>query len=185
MATLIAHAETAQDIAAGLNRFLDPVPESSTEITALISECFAISSVLRELSTAIGDPRYSWNFHTISEDLEVTLNSLKYVSRVCACRFFFILYKVDVIYIYRAIVAQLMYHMMQLDAYPGMQSLTANKFVVSPLTTFIDCLGVWEEPTISRKGLHFDLSGRILKCTFIKKAAIPFVGGWSTIGDSC
>ncbi|KAL8785318.1 MAG: hypothetical protein Q9195_008687 [Heterodermia aff. obscurata] len=56
---LLAQAETAQDVAAGLNRFLDPVPEYSTEITALISECFAISSALRELQTAIGDSRYN------------------------------------------------------------------------------------------------------------------------------
>ena len=77
MTTLIANAETAQDIAAALNNFLDPVPEYSTEITALISECFAISSVLRQLSTATADPRYIRNHHLISEDLDVTLRSLK------------------------------------------------------------------------------------------------------------
>ena len=77
MATLLANAETAQDIAAGLNKFLDPVPEYSTEITALISECFAISSALRELTTAIGDQRYSRHLHLISEDLDVTISSLE------------------------------------------------------------------------------------------------------------
>ena len=77
MGTLIANAESAQDIAAGLNKFLDPVPEHATEITALISGCFAISSVLRELSAAIADPRYIRNYDLIFQDLDITLNSLK------------------------------------------------------------------------------------------------------------
>ncbi len=75
---LVARAEAAQDIAAGLNKFLGPVPKYSTEITALISECFAISSALRELSTAIGDSRYNSGYHEISEDLTITLQSLEY-----------------------------------------------------------------------------------------------------------
>lgn len=75
---MIAHAETAQDIAAGLNKFLDPVPEHSTEITALISECFAISSALRELTTAIGDSRFNRRYHEVADDITVTLRSLEY-----------------------------------------------------------------------------------------------------------
>ncbi|KAG7001995.1 hypothetical protein G7Y79_00030g065280 [Physcia stellaris] len=75
---LIAHAETAQDIAAGLNKFLDSVPEHSTEITALISECFAISSALRELTTAIGDSRFNRRYHEVADDITVTLRSLEY-----------------------------------------------------------------------------------------------------------
>ena len=77
-AMLIAVAETAQDIAAGLNEFLDAVPECSTEITALISECFAISSALRELSTAIGDYRYNRQFELIEEDVRTIRLSLDY-----------------------------------------------------------------------------------------------------------
>lgn len=78
MAGLVARAEAAQDIAAGLNKFLGSVPNYSTEITALISECFAISSSLRELNTAIGDSRYNRGYHEISEDLTITLQSLEY-----------------------------------------------------------------------------------------------------------
>ena len=78
MNALVAYAETAQDIAAGLDKFLGPVPDYATEITALISECFAISSALRELSTAIGDSRHNRRYHQISEDIRITLQSLEY-----------------------------------------------------------------------------------------------------------
>ena len=74
--SLIAVAETAQSIAAGLNKFLDPVPECSTEITGLIAECFAISSALRELSNAISDPLFYRSFALIREDVRTVLSSL-------------------------------------------------------------------------------------------------------------
>ncbi|MCJ1466592.1 hypothetical protein MMC07_005212 [Pseudocyphellaria aurata] len=75
---LIATAETAQDIAAGLNKFLEPVSESSTEITGLIAECFGISSTLRELSDAVGDLRQNRRYLSISEDVRMVLLSLNY-----------------------------------------------------------------------------------------------------------
>ncbi|KAL8757428.1 MAG: hypothetical protein Q9184_004217, partial [Pyrenodesmia sp. 2 TL-2023] len=75
---LIAVAEQAQDIAAGFNKFLDPVPEFSTEITGLISECYAISSALRELNTAKEDPRYSYDFNYVSTDVLTARLSLDY-----------------------------------------------------------------------------------------------------------
>ena len=75
---LIAVAETAQDAAAGLNKFLDPVPDCSTEITGLIAECFAISSALRELSHAISDPLYHRDFQYIQEDVRIVVRSLRY-----------------------------------------------------------------------------------------------------------
>ena len=74
----LAVAETAQDVASGLNKFLDPVSEDATEITALISECFAISSALRELDTAVGDPRHNRRYYRIDEEADVTLDSLRY-----------------------------------------------------------------------------------------------------------
>lgn len=74
----VAQAETAQRIAAGLNNFLDPVAEYSTEITALISECFAISSTLRVLTTAIADSRSNRHYYEVKEDINVTLQSLDY-----------------------------------------------------------------------------------------------------------
>ncbi len=76
--SLVAVAESAQKIAAGLNEFLDAVPERSTEITGLISECFAISSALRELSNAIRDPLYYHRFELIREDVSIVGQSLDY-----------------------------------------------------------------------------------------------------------
>lgn len=76
--SLIATAETAQDIASALNKFLEPVSESSAQITRLISECFAISSALRELANAIPDPRYRGGYASISEDVQIALRSLEY-----------------------------------------------------------------------------------------------------------
>ncbi|KAL8966947.1 MAG: hypothetical protein Q9197_005699 [Variospora fuerteventurae] len=75
---LIALAEEAQDIAAGFNKFLEPVPEISTEITGLISECYAISSALRELNTAKEDPRYAYDYDYVSRDVLIARQSLKY-----------------------------------------------------------------------------------------------------------
>lgn len=75
---LIALAEKAQDIAAGFNKFLDYVPESSTEITALIAECYAISSALRELNTAREDPRYSYEYDYVVRDVVTARQSLEY-----------------------------------------------------------------------------------------------------------
>lgn len=75
---LIATAETAQDVASGFNKFLEPVSESSTEITALIGECFSVSSALRELSRAVEDARYTRRYATITEDIRLVLLSLDY-----------------------------------------------------------------------------------------------------------
>lgn len=75
---LIATAETAQDIAAGLHKFLEPVSESSAEITGLIAECFATSSALRELSDAVGDLRQNRRYSSISEDVRIVLLSLNH-----------------------------------------------------------------------------------------------------------
>ncbi|KAL8937000.1 MAG: hypothetical protein Q9211_003904 [Gyalolechia sp. 1 TL-2023] len=75
---LIAVAEKAQDVAAGFNKFLDQVPEFSTEITGLISECFAISSALRELNTAIQDPRYEYDYAYVARDVSIVRQSLDY-----------------------------------------------------------------------------------------------------------
>lgn len=84
---LVATAETAQDVASALNKFLDPVAESSSEITRLISECFAISSLLRGIAAAIRDPRQCSDYPSISEDLRVAVCSIEYtfddVHRFC------------------------------------------------------------------------------------------------------
>ncbi|KAL8981677.1 MAG: hypothetical protein Q9205_003604 [Flavoplaca limonia] len=78
---LIALAESAQDIASGFNKFLDPLPEISTEITALISECYAISSALRELNNAKEEPRYYQEYEIIYNDVAVVRETLDYTFR--------------------------------------------------------------------------------------------------------
>ena len=78
MSALIATAESAQDIAAALDKFLNPVSDDSTEITALMSECYAISSALRELNTCRGDLRVNWRYPQVDQDVRLTLQSLEY-----------------------------------------------------------------------------------------------------------
>lgn len=84
---LVATAELAEDVAAGLDKFLIPVEERSSEITRLISECFAISSVLRDIAAAIRDIRHINDYSSISYDLQVTVASIEYtfddVRRFC------------------------------------------------------------------------------------------------------
>lgn len=84
---LVATAKMAQDVASGLHKFLIPVEESSSEITRLISDCFAISSVLQDIAAAIREPRNSYGYSQISEDLRVAVSSIEYtfddVHRFC------------------------------------------------------------------------------------------------------
>lgn len=75
---LVATAELAEDVAAGLNKFLIPVEESSPEIARLISECFAISSVLRDIAAAIRETRHINDYSNISDDLRVAVSSIEY-----------------------------------------------------------------------------------------------------------
>ena len=70
----IAVAETAQDIAAALDRFLAPVEDQSAEITALMAECLSASSALRHLDRTIGP--YHRRYLAISHDLNTVKDSL-------------------------------------------------------------------------------------------------------------
>lgn len=84
---LVETAEKAQYVASGLNKFLIPVEESSSEITRLISECFAISSILRDIAATIRNLRHSKDYSKISDDLRVAVSSIEYtfndVHRLC------------------------------------------------------------------------------------------------------
>lgn len=75
---LLASAERAEDIASVFNKFLDPVPNHSAEITGLMSVCFALSSALRELAQATSDPRWQTGQFQIKDDLQTLLRSLDY-----------------------------------------------------------------------------------------------------------
>lgn len=78
---LIAAAEKAQDIAAALDKFLDPVDDQSAEITALMAGCLSTSSSLRELDKTIGDFPYHRRYPDISSDLTTVKDSLNYTFR--------------------------------------------------------------------------------------------------------
>ncbi|KAL9070372.1 MAG: hypothetical protein Q9161_004930 [Pseudevernia consocians] len=75
---LIAVAERAQDIAAALEKFLNPVDDQSAEITALMAECLSTSSALRELDRKIGDFPYHRRYPEISGDLTTVKDSLNF-----------------------------------------------------------------------------------------------------------
>ena len=76
--SLVAEAAYAQDIGAGLSKFLDALPDQATEITALISELYAISSALRDLDTTIQSREYGHHVALIKDDLELVRLSLAY-----------------------------------------------------------------------------------------------------------
>ena len=76
---LIAVAEDCIDIAEALRRFLIPVDDESAEITALIAECYSVSSALRKLERTIGPfphhryyPDISYNLTTVKDSLNLT-----------------------------------------------------------------------------------------------------------------
>ena len=75
---ILAVAETAQDISAALDKFLDPVYDQSAEITALMAECLSTSSALRDIDRYIGDYPYHRRYPLISADLTTVKDSLTY-----------------------------------------------------------------------------------------------------------
>ncbi len=79
--SLIAVAETAQDVGAGLNRFLDPVADASAEIAALIAQCFSISAALRRLDEAVEEYQYHRRYDRIHLDILNVKESLVYTFR--------------------------------------------------------------------------------------------------------
>lgn len=76
--SLIARAESAEDLASALTRFRDVIPEAAADITALITELFAVSTTLRELFRLHDDPRCERRYPIIVEDVQLTLYSLDY-----------------------------------------------------------------------------------------------------------
>ncbi|KAH9811176.1 hypothetical protein Tdes44962_MAKER05909, partial [Teratosphaeria destructans] len=72
---LIRLAENAEDAASGLYLFRDSLPQNATQITVIISELFANSSLLREISHAYSDLRYQPSFWRIREDMGLLVSS--------------------------------------------------------------------------------------------------------------
>lgn len=71
--TLIRFARDAEDVASGLHSFRDNLPRAATRITAIISELFALSSVIREIVHARDDPKYAPSYYRIQNDLDLVL----------------------------------------------------------------------------------------------------------------
>ncbi len=78
---LIAVAETAEDVGAGLNKLLDPVADASAEIAALIAQCFSISAALRRLGEAVEEYEDHRRYDRIYRDIENVRESLVYTFR--------------------------------------------------------------------------------------------------------
>lgn len=74
---LIRFAQNAEDVASGLHIFRDSLPRNATRITAIIGELFAISSILRELDAASGDPRYEPSLYRIRDDTRLVFPTLE------------------------------------------------------------------------------------------------------------
>ena len=74
--TLIASAVYAEDIADALSKFKAPVPDHAPDITASISELYAIGSALRDIDTALNSAEYNRNFRLIDNDLDLVCSSL-------------------------------------------------------------------------------------------------------------
>ncbi|KAL2854847.1 hypothetical protein BJY01DRAFT_25402 [Aspergillus pseudoustus] len=71
-------AGTAEEVAAGLRRFRDPLPEHATEITGLIADLYQISTSLKTLEDLSADRRYRLNIPFARPDLDLASASLQY-----------------------------------------------------------------------------------------------------------
>ena len=76
--SLVSEAKQAEDVASGLQIWLDAIPQCATDISANISELFAISSALRSLDNALDPKEYEGAFPLIKKQLDLILKSLQY-----------------------------------------------------------------------------------------------------------
>ncbi|RDW86556.1 uncharacterized protein DSM5745_03198 [Aspergillus mulundensis] len=71
-------AGVAEEVAAGLRRFRDPLPEHSTEITGLIADLFTISTSLKTLEDLSLHHHYGAIFNVARSDVDLVSASLQY-----------------------------------------------------------------------------------------------------------
>ena len=71
---LIGFAKDAEDVASALTSFRDNLPYSAAGITRIITQLFAVSTVLRDIQD---NPRYPPSRSRIQDDLDVILPSLQ------------------------------------------------------------------------------------------------------------
>jgi len=73
---LLEYAKEAEDVASGLQVFLDEIPRYAKDITGDIAELFAISNALHVLNEGLELARYGRASGRILADLEIVLPSL-------------------------------------------------------------------------------------------------------------
>ncbi|OJJ51555.1 hypothetical protein ASPZODRAFT_57517 [Penicilliopsis zonata CBS 506.65] len=71
-------ADRAEDVAAGFRLFRDPLPEHATEITSLMADLFAISSLLKIIEDLLRSPLYRRQQVLVRADVELVRASLDY-----------------------------------------------------------------------------------------------------------
>jgi len=76
--TLTAEAERAEDIGDAFGKFKVAVDDQAAEVTALVSELYAVGSALRAIDDASQLPDYSLNLYLIEDDLGLVRDSLTY-----------------------------------------------------------------------------------------------------------
>jgi hypothetical protein len=76
--TLIAEAERAEDIGDAFGKFKVAVDDQAAEVTALVSELYAVGSRLRDIDATSQLPDYGPNFRLIEDDLDLVRASLTY-----------------------------------------------------------------------------------------------------------
>jgi hypothetical protein len=74
--TLIAEAETAEDIGDAFGKFRVAVEDQAAEVSALVSELYAVGSALREIDSASHSPDYGHNLRNVQDDLDLVRASL-------------------------------------------------------------------------------------------------------------
>jgi hypothetical protein len=74
---LTTDAERAEDIGDVFSKFKAHVPDHAPDITASVSELYAIGSILRELDTTLHLPQYAPSFMLIDKDLDLVCSSLQ------------------------------------------------------------------------------------------------------------
>ena len=76
--TLIAEAEKAEDIADAFGKFKVAVDNQAAEVTALVSELYAVGTALRDVNTAICSSEYGRSLRLVEDDLDLVRSSLTY-----------------------------------------------------------------------------------------------------------
>ena len=75
--TLIAEAERAEDVGDAFGKFKVALDhDQAAEVTALVSELYALGNALREIHIAVSSPEYSHGLRYIQDDLGLVRDSL-------------------------------------------------------------------------------------------------------------